>query len=102
MTSIAQIQATVAEHYHLDPSVMSAPSARRRSPENPVEISHPRQVAMTLARRLTHHSFARIGHYFGGRDHSTVIHAIRQVEWRCRRDAAFADEVDALRVRLAA
>ncbi len=100
MTSIAQIQAAVAEHYHLDPSVMRAPSGRDRS-YNPFEVSFPRQVAMTLARQLTHHSFNRIGHHFGGRDHSTVIYAVRQIEWRCRRNPAFADEVDALRVRLA-
>jgi chromosomal replication initiator protein len=41
---------------------------------------------MCLATRLTDHSIGRIGHYFGGRDHSTVIHACRVVEKRCRRD----------------
>ena len=51
-------------------------------------VSFPRQVCMYLARTLTGHSLAEIGGYFGGRDHTTVLHANRAVEGRRRRDPA--------------
>ena len=55
-----------------------------------------RQVAMYLIRRMSNYSYADIGKEFGGRDHTTVMHAIEQVEQRMNRDAAFAETVKAI------
>jgi chromosomal replication initiator protein len=52
-------------------------------------ISLPRQVCMYLARSLTRHSLEEIGGYFGGRDHTTVLHANHAVAGLRREDAAF-------------
>jgi chromosomal replication initiator protein len=52
-------------------------------------IAHPRQVGMYLARRITRHSLEEIGGFFGGRDHTTVLHAIRKVEGEIKRDERF-------------
>ena len=62
----------------------------------------PRQVAMFLMRELLDLPLARIGKYFGGRDHSTVIHSIRKVEQKLGEDAAFQNRVDSLRKQLSA
>ena len=62
----------------------------------------PRQVAMFLMRELLDLPLAQIGKYFGGRDHSTVIHSIRKVERQLGEDAALQDRVDSLRKRLSA
>jgi chromosomal replication initiator protein len=77
--TIASIQRKVAAHY-------GTPLEAMREPFGPQAgdriLSRPRQVAMCLAARLTDHSYARIGHFFGGRDHSTVIHGARRAEAR--------------------
>jgi chromosomal replication initiator protein len=57
-------------------------------------ITTPRQVCMYLARRRTTYSLEEIGGYFGGRDHTTVMHAIRTIGDRTDADAAFAAQVD--------
>ena len=62
----------------------------------------PRQVAMFLMRELLGLSLTQIGQHFGGRDHSTVIHAIRKVEQQLAEDAGLQDRVDSLRARLTA
>ncbi|MFM8560377.1 MAG: chromosomal replication initiator protein DnaA [bacterium] len=59
-------------------------------------VAAPRQVAMYLMRHLTEMSLAEIGRVFGGRDHSTVIHACKQVAERIQVDTAFRDKVNAL------
>ena len=59
-------------------------------------IAHPRQVAMYLARTLTRHSLEEIGGYFGGRDHTTVMHACDKIKRLKKDDAA----LDATVVRL--
>jgi chromosomal replication initiator protein len=59
-------------------------------------IALPRQVCMFLARRHTRFSLEEIGGYFGGRDHTTVMHAVRTVEGRCEVDAEFNKVVSAL------
>ncbi|MBL8878215.1 MAG: chromosomal replication initiator protein DnaA [Phycisphaerales bacterium] len=64
-------------------------------------IAFPRQVAMYLARSLTPLSLEEIGAHFGGRDHSTVLHAERTVEALCKSDAAVKDAVAQLHSRLA-
>jgi Bacterial dnaA protein helix-turn-helix len=55
-----------------------------------------RQIAMYLAKRLTHRSTTFIGQHFGNRDHTTVLHAINKIEKLVRNDARFAAEIDAL------
>ncbi|MFP4061460.1 MAG: chromosomal replication initiator protein DnaA [Halochromatium sp.] len=70
--SIENIQKAVAAHYKIRVSDLLS-SSRSRS------VARPRQVAMTLAKELTKHSLPEIGKAFGGRDHSTVIHAARKV-----------------------
>lgn len=63
-------------------------------------ITVPRQVCMWLARRHTRFSLEEIGGYFGGRDHTTVMHAIRTVDRRRDEDSTFSDDVDRLESRV--
>jgi chromosomal replication initiator protein len=63
-------------------------------------ITRPRQIGMYLARRHTRYSLEEIGSYFGGRDHTTVMHAIRIVGERRKADPAIENEVTALEQRL--
>lgn len=90
---VAHIQRTVAAYYGLDPALMV--SAQRRQ-----SVSHPRQVAMFLSAQLTPKSLPEIGRRFGGRDHTTVMHAIRAVTHRLEADAEIALDVAVLRERL--
>ena len=55
-----------------------------------------RQVAMYLIRRMSNYSYADIGKEFGGRDHTTVMHSIEQVEQRMAKDTSFAETVKAI------
>lgn len=71
--TIDQIQKLVCEHFEL--KLLDLLSARRAR-----AIARPRQIAMYLAKRLTTRSLPEIGRKFGGRDHSTVIHAVRRIE----------------------
>lgn len=71
--TIDEIQRRVCDHYRIRHAEMS--SARRAR-----EVARPRQVAMYLAKQLTPRSLPEIGRRFGGRDHTTVIHAVRQIE----------------------
>jgi chromosomal replication initiator protein len=57
-------------------------------------IAFPRQVCMYLARRFTSFSLAEIGLYFGGRDHTTVLHAVRTIESDCADDKTIADQLN--------
>jgi chromosomal replication initiator protein len=71
--SIENIQRTVAEYYKIK---LSDLHSKRRSRS----IARPRQVAMALSKELTQHSLPEIGQAFGGRDHTTVLHACRKVK----------------------
>ncbi|WP_371870767.1 chromosomal replication initiator protein DnaA [Sandarakinorhabdus glacialis] len=71
--TIDEIQRKVAEYYHL--KMTDLLSARRAR-----EVARPRQVAMYLAKRLTPRSLPEIGRRFGGRDHTTVMHAVKRIE----------------------
>lgn len=71
--SLDNIQRTVAEYYKIK---MAELMSKRRSRS----IARPRQVAMTLAKELTNHSLPEIGDSFGGRDHTTVLHACRKIK----------------------
>lgn len=88
--TIEEIQKKVAEHYKVRVADMS--SARRAR-----AVARPRQVAMYLSKLLTQRSLPEIGRKFGGRDHTTVMHAVRKIEDLTRTDAAFAEDVDLLR-----
>ncbi|TXC70067.1 chromosomal replication initiator protein DnaA [Sphingomonas ginsenosidivorax] len=71
--TIDEIQKLVSAHFELKPlDLISARRARA--------VARPRQIAMYLAKRLTTRSLPEIGRKFGGRDHSTVIHAVRRIE----------------------
>jgi len=71
--TIDEIQKVCAAHYRIDASEM-------RSHRRARAVARPRQVAMYLAKKLTPRSLPEIGRVFGGRDHSTVIHAVRTIE----------------------
>ncbi|AGH79943.1 chromosomal replication initiator protein DnaA [Psychromonas sp. CNPT3] len=71
-TTIENIQKIVAEHYRIKTSDMSSKRRTRT-------VARPRQIAMALAKELTQHSLPEIGEAFGGRDHTTVLHACRKV-----------------------
>jgi len=88
-TSIEDIQRKTAEFYKLDVRDFHSPQRARR-------VARPRQVAMYLARKLTTRSLPEIGRRFGGRDHTTVLHACRRVEALCHEDPLFKQEVDFL------
>ena len=88
--TIEEIQKQVAGHFHIRVSDMH--SARRAR-----SVARPRQVAMYLAKNLTSRSLPEIGRMFGGRDHTTVMHAVRKVEELIERDSAMAEDVELLR-----
>jgi chromosomal replication initiator protein len=93
--TIEEIQKRVAEHFNIKVSDMH--SARRSR-----GVARPRQVAMYLSKLLTPRSLPEIGRKFGGRDHTTVMHAVRKVEELRVPDAGFAEDVDLLRRMLEA
>jgi len=88
--TIDEIQKKVAEHFNV--RVADMHSARRSR-----AVARPRQVAMYLAKQLTPRSLPEIGRKFGGRDHTTVIHAVRKIEELSAYDAAFREDVELLR-----
>ena len=88
--TIEEIQKKVADHFAIPTSEMHS-SRRARS------VARPRQVAMYLSKQLTSRSLPEIGRRFGGRDHTTVMHAIRKVEELRGADNGFDEDVDLLR-----
>jgi len=88
--SIEEIQKKVAEHYKIRLSDMSSPRRARN-------VARPRQVAMYLAKQLTTRSLPEIGRRFGGRDHTTVMHAVSRIAELMQQDTAFAEDVELLR-----
>jgi chromosomal replication initiator protein len=80
---IRDIQRATAEHYGVSFETMYAPEGRGVRGR---QFAWPRQMAMLLSRRMTPHSKVRIGQFFGGRDHSTIIHGCRQARRRCLAD----------------
>ena len=72
LASIDNIQRTTAEYYKIKISDLLS---KRRSRS----VARPRQVAMALSKELTNHSLPEIGDAFGGRDHTTVLHACRKI-----------------------
>lgn len=93
--TIDEIIRKVADHYNLRMSdLLSARRAR--------QVARPRQVAMYLAKTLTSKSLPDIGRRFGGRDHTTVIHAVRKIEELRKTDSQIAEDVELLRRMLEA
>jgi chromosomal replication initiator protein len=88
--TIDEIQKRVAEHFNIRLADMH--SARRAR-----AVARPRQVAMYLCKQLTPRSLPEIGRKFGGRDHTTVMHAVRKVEELLAADQAMAEDVELLR-----
>ena len=73
LVTVDNIQKTVADYYKI--KVADILSKRRSR-----SVARPRQMAMALAKELTNHSLPEIGNGFGGRDHTTVLHACRKIE----------------------
>ncbi len=88
--TVEEIQRQVASHYQVRMGDMH--SARRSR-----AVARPRQIAMYLSKQLTQHSLPDIGRRFGGRDHTTVLHAVKKVDELCAVDAGFRDDVEFLR-----
>ena len=88
--TIEEIQKRVSEHYNIRQSEMY--SARRAR-----AVARPRQVAMYLSKQLTSRSLPEIGRKFGGRDHTTVMHAVRKIEELRATDNTFAEDIELLR-----
>ncbi len=63
-------------------------------------VAHPRQIGMYLTRQLTKHSLEEIGAHFGGRDHTTVMHAVRSISKKCKDDPELLGQVRMLESRL--
>jgi chromosomal replication initiator protein len=101
--TVERIQRETAKHYGMGLEKLLGDS-------HAWKVAHPRQVAMYLARRLPvqdwsgkikpRHSYPRLGEMFEGRDHSTVLYAVRQVEKRIRTDLAVRNDVATIINRL--
>jgi chromosomal replication initiator protein len=87
---IEDIQRLVANHYNISKSDIL--SSRRTA-----TVVRPRQIAMFLSKALTLRSLPEIGRRFGGRDHTTVLHAVRKIESLTSLDTALAGEIDLLK-----
>jgi len=91
--SVDFIQKTVADYFKIDPEMMKSKVKKR-------EIVIPRQVAMYFSKRFTQLTLQLIGVNFGGRDHSTVIHALESVEDMMKLDSNFKAQIDELHKKL--
>jgi len=85
--TIEQIQRLVCEYFGIEEDLVRAKTRKR-------EVVQARQVAMYFCKRLTQHSLKTIGLHFGGRDHSTVIHANMSVENQMETDPKFAEIIE--------
>lgn len=86
---IAQIQQAVCKFYGI--TMTDIKSARRST-----SVVHARQIAMYLCKTLTLRSLKEVGRLFGGKDHSTVIHAVKKIEANRQTDAVLNDEISAI------
>ncbi|HZX74207.1 MAG TPA: helix-turn-helix domain-containing protein, partial [Cyclobacteriaceae bacterium] len=91
--SVDFIQKTVSDYFKVELDLMKGKVKKR-------EIVIPRQVAMYFCKRYTQLTLALIGENFGGRDHSTVIHALESVEDMMKADANFKNSVEELTKKL--
>lgn len=93
MPKISEVQLAASRYYGV--TVVDMISRRR---DDPVVL--PRHIAMYLCRKMTGHSLPIIGRHFGGRDHTTVMHAIKKIEWLLPFDRELSDSVLAIEVQL--
>lgn len=91
--SIEYIQKTVADYFGFPDDMMRAKTRKK-------EIAQARQIAMYLSKRMTDSSLKTIGLHFGGRDHSTVIHAISTVDQMILNDAKMREQVDNIKNKI--
>ncbi len=87
--TIDQIQAVVCRYFNIDQDLVRAKTRKR-------EVVQARQVGMYFSKQLTQHSLKTIGLHFGGRDHSTVIHANRSINNQLETDANFRSMLESL------
>jgi chromosomal replication initiator protein len=87
--TVDMIQKVVAEHYSLKQADLISERRARA-------VARPRQVAMWLAKQITTRSLPDIGRRFGGRDHTTVLHAVRRIDALKNEDAGIARDIDVL------
>ena len=87
--TIESIQNVVAKHFQIKVIELKS-TTRTRS------ISLPRQIAMYLIRKYTGIGFKEIGQYFGGKDHTTILHACNKIEKGCESDPAIRDAVESI------
>ena len=88
--TIDAIQKKVAEYFNIRLSDMSSPRRARA-------VARPRQIAMYLSKQLTSKSLPDIGRTFGGRDHTTVMHAVNRIEELSLEDSLLADDIELLK-----
>lgn len=88
-TTAEEIQQTVAEYYQIALHELNSPRRVR-------EYAYPRQIAMYLCKKYLHLSFPEIGHKFGGKDHTTVLHACRKIERLLEQDSGLQNDVSIL------
>jgi chromosomal replication initiator protein len=91
--TIESIQSVVCEYLGIPEDLVRARTRKR-------EVVQARQVAMFFSKEITNHSLKTIGLHFGGRDHSTVIHAVRSVEDQVDTDPSFREMVGAVRKKM--
>jgi chromosomal replication initiator protein len=87
--TIESIQSAVTKHFRIKASDLKSNSKQRA-------VARPRQIAMYLIRKYTSLGFKEIGNYFGGRDHTTIMHACREIEKKIEADAEVKDAVEAI------
>ena len=88
--TIEEIQKKVAEHYNIRITDMHSPRRSR-------SVARPRQIAMYLAKSITSRSLPEIGRKFGGRDHTTVMHAVKKIEELKLQDVNFSEDIELLK-----
>ena len=88
--TIEEIQKKVAEHFNIRLTDMHSPRRSR-------SVARPRQIAMYLAKSITSRSLPEIGRKFGGRDHTTVMHAVKKIDELKQEDNNFSDDIELLK-----
>jgi len=91
--SIQEIQKEVAAEFNINLSDMVSSSRAK-------QIARPRQIAMYLAKKLTTSSLMEIGKMFGGKDHTTVMHACKKIDELQREDLGFMNSIETLTAKL--
>jgi len=91
--SLTEIKVKVCAHFKITPKEIESGWRNRR-------VARPRMMAMALSRELTNNSLPKIGNRYGGRDHTTVLHALRRVQQLRALDPMFNEDYHALKAQL--